>query len=150
MSTSFCSSSLKEAGHHIFEVELDFFDVRSGNNLQRRKRFLPNFDFDQTIVEAALAQLLAQPLARALRLFTHLRGVLVGRKRPGRQQQIEQALLRILLRLDANFDDLLVADHRYRNLDEIADHRFHVAADVANLSEFRGFDLQERRLRHLR
>ena len=37
-----------------------------------------------------------------------------------------------------------------RELDEVADHRLDVAADVADLGELRRFDLDERRVRQLR
>jgi hypothetical protein len=41
----------------------------------------------------------------------------------------------------------LVADHVHSDVDEIADHRFHVSADVPDLGELRGLDLHERRAR---
>ena len=71
-----------------------------------------------------------------------------GRQR--RQQQIEDPLLRRLPRLLAHFGDPLLPHHVDRQLDEVAHHRLDVAADVADLGELRGFDLDERRLRQAR
>ena len=103
----------------------------------------------EPVVEAALAQLLAHALARALRLFFDLRRILIGRRERPRQEQVEQTLLRVLLRLRADVSGVLLADHADRDLDEIANHRLDVAADVAHLGELRRLDLEERRLREL-
>ena len=110
---------------------------------------LLHVDFDHAIVELAVAQLLAHPLARAAHLVADAAGILVRRGRPRRQQQIEQPLLGVELRLGAHFLDALVAHHVDRELDQIADHRLDVAADVADLGELRRFDLDERRVREL-
>ena len=45
-----------------------------------------------------------------------------------------------------DFLDLLGLDHRHRALHEVADHRVHVAADVADLGELGRLDLDERRV----
>ena len=52
----------------------------------------------------------------------------------------------MLARLVAYFDEPLLAHHVDRQLDQVADHRLHVAADVPDLGELGGFDLDERRL----
>ena len=80
------------------------------------------------IVELAVAQLLAQTLARVLRFLAHLGGIFVRRKRARRQEQIEHPFLGVLLRLGFDLVDLLVAYHLDGDFDEIADHRLHVAA----------------------
>ena len=113
------------------------------------KRFLLHVDFDHALVELAVTQLLAHPLAGAAHLVAHAARIFVGRGRPRRQQQIEQPLLGIELRLGAHFLDALVAHHVDGELDQVADHRLDVAADVADFGELRGFDLDERRMRQL-
>ena len=52
--------------------------------------------------------------------------------------------------LPAHLLEPLLADHVDAELDEIADHRLDVAADVADLGELRRLDLDERRLREPR
>ena len=168
MSISFCSSScsssrrrildrhalllraaLEQARHHVLDVELDLFDVRAGDDLERREVLLLDFDLDEPVVEAALAQLLAHALARALCFFLDLRRILVGRRKRPRQQQVEQPLLGVLLRLGAHVSGVLLAHHADGDLDEIANHRLDVAADVTDFGELRRLDLQEGRLREL-
>ena len=92
-----------------------------------------------------------KPLARLVLLVADAGRILVGRGRARRrQQQIEQPLLGVLRRLAAHFLEPLVADHVDAELDEVADHRLDVAADVADLGELRRLDLEERRLRQPR
>jgi hypothetical protein len=73
--------------------------------------------------------------------------VLVGRGRRRRQEQVEQALLCVVLRLVLHLLRLLLAHHVDRDLDEVAHHRLDVPADVAHFGELRRLDLEERRLR---
>ena len=116
------------------------------------KRLLAHVDLDLLVIEPAVAQLLAQLLARALRLLADARRLLVvvGRRRQRRQQQIEHALFGGLPRLLAHFGDALFADHVDGELGQVAHHRLDVAADVADLGELRRLDLDERRLREPR
>ena len=67
-----------------------------------------------------------------------------------RQQQVEQALLGVLLGLVAHLLEPLLAHHVDGELDQVAHHRLDVAADVADLGELRRLDLEERRLREPR
>ena len=67
-----------------------------------------------------------------------------------REQQIEQALLGILARLDRDAIARLLAHHLDRAFGQVANHRFDVAPDVADLGVARRFDLDERRLRQPR
>ena len=170
MSISFCSSScvryssasgtfscrflvfaLKQPGQHVLQIDVDLFDRRPGDDLERGKGLLAHVDFDDPRVEAAGAQLLAEPLARLMLLIARGRRILVWRDRTRRRQQdIEQPLLGVLRRLRADLLEALLADHVDAELHEVADHRFHVAADVADFGELRRFDLDERRLRESR
>ncbi len=103
------------------------------------------------VIEPARSQLLAQPLARALRRIgqTGHGGIDLG-PGPRRQQQIEQPIFGRLPRLRPQFFEPLVAHHRDRQLHQVADHRLDVAPDVADLGELRGLDLDEGRLRQPR
>ena len=105
-----------------------------------------------------LAELLARLVPRILhRHVGHELEVAIGRQIFGlerrarrRQQQIEQPLFGVLLGLAVHFLEPLLAHHVDGQLDEVAHHRFDVAAHVADLGELRGFDLDERRLREPR
>ena len=100
-----------------------------------------------------VAQLLAQPLARAARRVDRRAGR-VGRGRGHaarrRQQQVQQPLLGGLPRLLLHLLGLLRPHHVHGQLHQVAHHRFDVAADVADLGELRRLDLDERRLRQPR
>ena len=113
------------------------------------KALLAHVDLDLLLVEPAVAQLLAQLLARPLRLIAKARRlvVVVGRRRQGRQQQIEHPLFSRLARLLADLGHPLLADHVDGELGEIAHHRLDVAADITDLGVLRRLDLDEGRLR---
>jgi hypothetical protein len=95
-----------------------------------------DFELDHAVVEAAFPQLLAELLAGA-----HAGVAPVAaepRTRRGgssRQQQVQQALFGIGLGLLTYFFELFLAYHVDGDLDEIAHHGFHVAADIADLRE---------------
>ena len=67
-----------------------------------------------------------------------------------RQQQIEKPLFGILLGLAANFLEPLFPHHIDGELDQVAHHRLDIAANIADLGELRGLDLDEWRLREAR
>src|SRR5262249_51518895 len=149
--------ALKEPRQHVLDVDVDFLDLRPGNDLEGWKRLLPYVDFDDAMVEAAGAQLIAEVLARAVRLVVRRRRRIGGGRTGGamlaeadrwrwRQQDVEQPLFGILARLRAHFLEPFLAHHVDAQLDEVADHRLDVAADVADLGELRRLDLDERRL----
>ena len=112
--------------------------------------FLAHFDLDQTIVEPAVAQLLAQPLARAAASprapGRDLRRAQTAAAAAADRARRSSAFCCALTRTCSICSSRTIADG---DLDEIADHRLDVAADVADLGELRGFDLEERRLRQL-
>ena len=123
-------------------------------------RLRVHVDFDRAAVEPSFPQLLAEVLARAIGLFLGLRrrrrhtpGVIPlvdDRRRRRRQQDVEQAILGVLRRLGPHFGEALLAHHVDAELHQVADHRLHVAADIANLGELRRLDFQEWRLREAR
>ncbi len=67
-----------------------------------------------------------------------------------REQEVEDALFGVQLGLVGDLVDLLGAHHVHGDLREVADHALHVAADVADLGELRGLDLEEGRVGHAR
>ena len=118
------------------------------NDGQRR---LAHVDLDDCVRRAGRAQLLAEPLAR-LRL--------TARARPSRRRRTRSAgsaaaagraaaLRRSARAFSRTSSTPLVAHHVDAEFDQVADHRLDVAADVADLGELRGLDLEERRLRQL-
>ncbi len=96
-------AALEQPGNHLAQADADVLHRRAGDQLDRRKRFFLNVDLDHPLVEPAVAQLLADPLAGRIHLVADPAGILVRRRRSWRQQQIEQALLGILLGVGANF-----------------------------------------------
>src|SRR4029077_1229288 len=144
---------------HVFDVDVHLLDALVRDDFERWEIALPDFDFDDALVQLALAQLLAQLLARAgLRIGEVRAGTLdhhatagaVGRSWSGRrQQQIEQALFRVQFGLVGDVFELLFADHVDGDLDQVANHRFNVSSHVADLGELRGFHLQKRRVGEL-
>ena len=67
----------------------------------------------------------------------------VGGGRRGGKQEVEEAVFGGELGLVLHVFELLLADKIDGDLDQVADDGFHVAADVADLGEFGGFDLEE-------
>ena len=104
------------------------------------------------MIEPSVAQLVAQLLARALRLLANrCRLVVVVRgRREWRQQQIEHPLLGRVTRLFAHLHQPLLLHHVDGQLDEVAHHGLDVAPHVSDLGELRRLDLDERRLREPR
>src|SRR5205085_1404684 len=60
---------LNDPGQHVLDVDVDFFDRRSGDDFERRKRALAHVDVDRPVIETAIAELLAELLARVLPRF---------------------------------------------------------------------------------
>ena len=111
-----------------------------GGDFEGRAALL-DVDLDHAVVELAGAQLLAQLLAGAL-------GALAGLGLR-RHQQVEQALLGVALGALGDFVQALLAHHVDGDLHQVADHRFDVAADVADFGELAGLHLEERRVGQL-
>ena len=90
-----------------------------------------------TFAPETLAQLFTRPLG-ALRLL-----------RLRRHQQIEHALFRVRLSPLGHLVETFFAHHVDPDVEQVADHRFDVAADVPHLGELACFHLHERRVRQL-
>ncbi|MEY9344146.1 hypothetical protein ABIF32_008240 [Bradyrhizobium elkanii] len=87
-------------------------------------------DLDFLVVELAGAQLLAERLARR-------------RARSRADQRVQHAFLGGKLGAGLNVLALALAGLRDRDLDEVADDLLDVAADIADLGELGGLDLEE-------
>src|SRR5258708_902280 len=138
----------EHAGEHVLDIDVHLLDALVGDDFERGHGALADFEVDHALVELAFAQLEAKFFARALGLLAlrgnfRVRSAGRGRRRR-RKQEIEHAFLRGLLGAVGDFVELFLADHVDGSLDEIADHRFHIAADVAHFRVFRSFDLDER------
>ena len=142
------------------------------DQLHHRVALLGDLDLDLALIEPAVGEHLAQLLARAVaplllgagrplglglatrrhhkhsgafRLVRPFRLVrLLHRLRPSREQQIEQALVRPLLRLGVDLIFPLGAHQIDRRVDQVPHHGLGVPADVAHLGELGGLDLDER------
>ena len=141
----------QHAPQHVAQVLVHLAHARPGEHLHHRHALGPHLQLDLAVVEAARAELLAELLPRggAARLGGHR----LQRAEPdgvpdarARQEELEEALLG---RLGGPLGDALrhlALDHVDGELGQVADHRLHVPADVADLGVLRGLDLDERGL----
>jgi hypothetical protein len=139
--------ALEQARHHVLDVDADFFDVSAADDLEGGSARVTHLDLDGAVIEPTRSQLL-RSRSRVLWAGSgrpDTAGSTSGRG-PGGRQQVEQAIFGCLPGLRPQLFEALVAHHRNRQLHQVADHRLDVAADVADLGELRGFDLDEGRL----
>ena len=152
---------------------LHLFRRLVGEDLDLRLAAVAGLQFDEPVVETALAELLAQTLAFAAAVVIgrhgqRLAGVFnallprderwlqrcFGNRGWGctrlHQQHLEQAILGGEFGAVLDLLELLLAHHVDAHLDEIAHDGLDVAADVADLGELRGLDLEEGRVGQLR
>src|SRR6266566_386496 len=137
----------EHAGKHVLDVDVHLLDALVGDDFERGHGAFADFEVHHALIELAFAELRAEFFARPLRLLA-LRGNLgfrsAGRgRRSRRKQQVEHPFFRGLLGAVRHFVEFFLADHVNGSLNEVAHHRLHVAADVANLRIFRSFDLDE-------
>src|SRR5467141_2240177 len=137
----------EHTGEHVLDIDVHLLDALVGDDFERGHGAFADFEVHHALVEFAFAQLEAERFARALGLFA-LRGNLgvwsAGRgRRSRRKQEVEHAFFRGLLGAVGHFVEFFLADHVDGGLEEVADHRFHIAADVPDFRVFRSFDLDE-------
>ena len=145
-----------------FEVDVHLLDALVGDDFEGREIALAGFDFDGAVVEFAFAQLLTQFFAGAAGGFgqagagvdDHAARTGIGRTRRCRsrgrgQQDVEQALFGIQFGFVRDVFEFLFADHFDGDLNQVANHGFDIAADVADFGELGGFDLEEGRVGEL-
>src|SRR5438093_465792 len=142
-----------EVRQHVFEMDAHLLHTLAGEDLDHGQGVLLGFQLDEALVEPPGAELATELLLR--RFPRGVRGDLLQRparvrlRRTARQQDVEQPLLRELLRLLLHVRHHLGLDDVHRQLGQVADHRLDVAPDVADLGVLRRLDLEERRLRQL-
>ncbi len=83
-------------------------------------------------------------------LEEHLERILRLRRFRLRQEAVDDAFVRKFFCLLCHGVHFVYLHHADRSLDQVADHRFDIAADIADLGELRCFDLDERRIDELR
>jgi len=109
--------------------------ARHARNLEhRRAAGRLGFDFDFLVVQFACAQFPAEGIARS--------GTGVGA-----DQCIEHTILSGLLRTRLHIFTLAFAGLHDCDLDEVAHDLLNIAADITDLGELRGLNLDERRIR---
>ena len=158
----------KDAAEHLADVAALIHPA--ADHADRQARGLFDFDLDQPdVVEAALdlaARLIAHALrvggergARTRRLLLRVvaaedraerRSERTTSRRASRRprlgvQHVDYAFYRVMCRHVANLVAPFVGDRANCRLHQIADHRFDVAPDVADLRILRCLDLYERR-----
>ena len=141
----------EETRHQVLELDIHFLDALRREDLEGWRAPLAHLDFDEPVLEQPRAELAAKLLAGRLdariRVGTaRRRNPILGplRRRRAGQQQIEQALFDVRLGLGPALLELRATHHVDGVRHQVANHRLDVAAHVADLREFRGFDLQER------
>ena len=132
------ASKFTEVGYVGRDVESMIRDlVEIGIDMVREERLEEVEDRAEMNAEERLLDVLLPPPPAAPHgqegQLAFLRGR--GGRRRG-QQDIEEALFGVHLGLVLDLFQALFADHVDGNLDQVADHGFDVAADVADFSEF--------------
>jgi hypothetical protein len=137
------SAARAEALEHALQLLGEFLHARRRHDLHAR-RHGAHLDLDLAVVEVALAQHLAEALARVAVARGFGLGTEADRPRPG-QQRVEDALLGGVHRAVAHLVGLRLARELHRHVHEVLDDRIHLAAHVAHLGELGRLDLDEGR-----
>ena len=143
--------SPEQTGHHVLEVHVELFHSSRSEDLEPGVGRRLGLDLHHPVFELACLELAAHRLATPLPRRGLLGPGLGGKLRDPSldllrgEQQVEQTLLGRLLRPRPHLLASLLPDHLDGDLDQVADHRLDVAADVADLGELRRLDLEERR-----
>ena len=153
-----------EVADHVLDVVAHALERRACEHADHRAARFLDVDFDELFFELAVLQALAHPFAAGLILrllvffffFLIVFGVAeqaaerILRFLRLRHEDVEDALLSEFLRLFLHGVHALLAHHAHGCLGEVAHDGLNVAADIADLGELRGLDLDERRLDELR
>ena len=142
-------AAAEDVGQHVLEVHLHVFEVLVGDDAElracrargRRARPCGRRACPRETAGAVFRVSAGSCRCRAAESWPSAAG---GRRRRRRQQDVEQALFGVHLGAVFHFFEALFAHHVDGDLDQVADHGFDVAADVADLGELGGFDLEER------
>ena len=135
----------EQAGEHLLQVESHRLDALGRDHLELLGRRLVHLDLDHAVVQPALLEPLAEAFAGlgGRGLVGGVAG-LAGRLGRLGNEDPEQPLVGPGRGVGLDRGPLLLADHRHRELHQVADDRLDVAADVADLGELARLDLEER------
>src|SRR5665213_633671 len=131
----------ENSGEHVLDVNVHFLDALVRDDFKRGCGALTYFHFHQALVQLAVTQLGAKLLPGAVHLlgarrFDARRGnvLWIGRwrKRRSGEQQIEYAIFRRMFGALRYLIQFLFAHHVNGRLDQIAHHRLHITAHVAD------------------
>ena len=129
---------LPHLAEHAAQLLGHFLHARRAHDFELRAR-LGEVDLDLLVAKLALAQLFAEHLAR------RAVGRGLARARRG-NQHVEDALLGGVLGTRAHLLHVGLARLLDGDLDQVANDRVHVLADIADLGELGRLDLDERRI----
>src|SRR6267378_2438146 len=137
----------EHAGKHVFDVDVHLLNALVGDDFKRRHSAFADLKIHHPLIELSFAKLRTQLFASALRLLALLgefrfAGALCRRRRR-RQEEIKNAFLGGLLGTVGNLVELFLAYHIDRSLHQVAHHRFHIAADVADFGIFGSLHLNK-------
>ena len=129
-------AAAERLAQHVAQIEHAHLGARHARDVEGRQRAEPvscDLDLDLAVGERAVAQVAAELLARVA-------------ARRGADERVEDAVLGIALGLGLDLPAQPLARHLHRDLDEVAHDALDVAADIADLGELGGLDLDERGL----
>ncbi len=127
-----------QAGEHATQLFGHFFHAGRGHDFHLRHGLL-DFDFDFHVVDLALAQTLAEGLAR--RIFFTLRFAMCVAW--GWDQDVKNAIFGGVFGLGADAAHFLLTGLLDGNFDQVANNGVDIAANIAYFREFGGFNLDE-------
>jgi hypothetical protein len=149
----FLGAAAKDVGQHVLEVHVHVLKVLVADDAELGLVALAHIELD--LRSSSLPRGTAGGAFRGNADSCRLPGS-VSWPRPARAAWAAEeaagcraALLGVHFGLVFDFFKALFADHVDGDLDEVADHGFHVAADVADFGKLGGFHLEERRVGEL-
>ena len=139
--------ALAHVGEEVLQLVGHLLHAGRGHDLHPG-RALGDLDVDLLVVQLAFAQALAEQLTGVGIAALHR---LFGKAYRARwwQQGVEDAFFGGVFGAVAHLVHLLLAQHLQRRVGQIADDRFDVTADIADLGELGSFHFQERRVGQL-
>src|ERR1019366_2520471 len=144
---SLLRAAAEDVGKHVLEVHLHVFKVLVADDAELRGVALAHVQLHLALVQFALTELLAHLFSRALVALDAGQSKLAlgrwGRGRWRRQQDVEQSFFGVHLGLVFHLFQSLFAHHVDGNFDQIPNNGLHVAPDIADLGELRGFHFEE-------
>ena len=108
-----------------------------------RRTAVAHIDLNLLVVKLSSTQTFTKLFASAL-------GAVAAFGLQGHEREVEKAFLSLLLGSVLNFIQALLANHVDGDFNQIANHGFNIAANVADLGELARFNFKEGRIREFR